>query len=120
MPEFQLVLSDPKTRRSVDFDVKDPQSQALLGLRIGEVIDGSLIGVKGTIKITGGSDRSGIPMRPDMHGGGKRYVLLSGPPCFKPRRKGERRRKLVRGDMVTPMIYQVNAVLIDGELPEGK
>ena len=118
MPEFQLVLSDPKTRRAVKLEIKDPQSQALLGLKIGDVIDGSLIGVKGKIKITGGSDRSGIPMRPDVHGGVKKYVLLSGPPGFRPKRKGERRRKLVRGNVITPDIYQVNAVLIEGELPE--
>lgn len=120
MPDFQLVLSDPRTRRAVKLEVKDPKSRALLGLRIGDVIDGSLIGIKGKIRITGGSDRSGTPMRPGVYGGVKKYVLLSGPPGFRPRRKGERRRKLVRGDTITPDIYQINAVLVEGGLPEVK
>ncbi len=119
MPEFQLVLSDPRTGRSAKIALKDPQSSILIGLRIGDVVDGSSIGIKGKFRITGGSDRSGTPMRPDVHGGVKKYVLLSGPPGFRPRRKGERRRKLVRGDTITPDIYQVNAVLVEGELPSG-
>ncbi len=117
MPEFQLVLSDPRTGKAVKLDLKDPQSSVLLGLKIGDVVDGSAIGIKGKFRITGGSDRSGTPMRPDVHGGVKKYVLLSGPPGFRPRREGERRRKLVRGDTITPDIYQVNAVLVEGELP---
>lgn len=117
MPEFQLVLSDPRTGKAVKLDLKDPQSSVLLGLKIGDVVDGSVIGIKGKFRITGGSDRSGTPMRPDVHGGVKKYVLLSGPPGFRPRRKGERRRKLVRGNTITPDIYQVNAVLVEGELP---
>ncbi|BBE41755.1 MAG TPA: 30S ribosomal protein S6e [Nitrososphaeria archaeon] len=117
MPEFQLVLSDPRSGRSVKLDLKDPQSSVLLGLKVGDVVDGSVLGIKGKFKITGGSDKSGTPMRPDVHGGVKKYALLSGPPGFRPRKSGERRRKLVRGDTVTPEIYQVNAALVEGELP---
>jgi len=118
MPEFQLVLSDPKTRRAVKLEIKDPKSSVLLGLKIGDVIDGESLGIKGKIKITGGSDRAGIPMRPDVHGPGKKYVLLSSGPGFRPKKKGERRRKLVRGNVVSEEIYQVNAVLVEGELPQ--
>ena len=118
MPEFQLVLSDPKTRKSVKLELKDPKASALLGLKIGDVIDGGPIGIKGKIKITGGSDKAGTPMRPDVHGTGKKYVLLSGGPGFRPKKKGERRRKLVRGNTISEEIYQVNAVLVEGELPK--
>jgi small subunit ribosomal protein S6e len=118
MPEFQLNLSDPKTRRAVKLKIEDPKSSALLNLRIGDVIDGGLIGIKGKIKITGGSDRAGIPMRPDVHGPGKKYVLLSDGPGFRPRKEGERRRKLVRGNVISEEIYQINAVLVEGELPK--
>jgi small subunit ribosomal protein S6e len=117
MPEFQLVLSDPRTGRSVKLELKDPRSSVLLGLKVGDVVDGSAIGIRGKFKVTGGSDRSGTPMRPDVHGGVKKHALLSGPPGFRPRADGERRRKLVRGDAVTPEIYQVNAALVEGELP---
>ncbi len=118
MPEFQLVLSDPRTRMAVKIEPKDPKASALLGLKIGDVIDGGPIGIKGKIKITGGSDRAGTPMRPDVHGPGKKYVLLSDGPGYRPKKKGERRRKLVRGNTISEEIYQVNAVLVEGELPK--
>jgi small subunit ribosomal protein S6e len=73
----------------------------LSGLRIGEVFDGSLVGFDGLrLKIRGGSDATGFPMHPGVPGSGKRKVLLSGPPGFRPRRKGERRRKTVRGNTI--------------------
>ncbi len=116
MPEFKIVVSDPKTGTAKQIEIKDPQSQALLGLRIGDVIDGSIIGLKGIkLKITGGSDRAGFPMYPSIPGGGKRRILLSNPPGFHPRRKGERRRKTVRGNTITEEIVQINAVIVYDE-----
>lgn len=113
MPEFKLVLSDPESGKSAQLTVSGQQAQMLIGLKIGDVIDGSALGYSGKkIKITGGTDRSGIPMRPDLPGGGKRYVLLASPPGYKPKKKGERKRKLVRGSSITEDIVQVNAVLI--------
>ena len=103
---------------AVKIELKDPKASALLGLKIGDVIDGGPIGIKGKIKITGGSDRAGTPMRPDVHGPGKKYVLLSDGPGYRPKKKGERRRKLVRGNTISEEIYQVNAVLVEGELPK--
>ena len=117
MPTFKLVLSDKGKAKS--YEIKDPESRAFLGLKIGDVLDGKVIGIHGKIKITGGSDKAGIPMRWDVKGGGKKYVLLSSPPCFKPKRKGERRRKMVRGNTITDEIYQINAKLI-GEGDEAK
>lgn len=92
---WQLVLDEAKAR-------------SFIGLKIGDKIDASIIGLKGELLITGGSDSSGFPMRPDIHGGVKVKVLLSGPPGFKPRKKGERRRKTVRGNTITPDIVQIN------------
>ena len=73
----------------------------LAGLEIGDVFDGSLIGYEGLkFKIRGGSDATGFPMHPGVPGSGKKRVLLSGPPGFHPREKGERRRKTVRGRVI--------------------
>ncbi len=73
----------------------------LAGLQIGETFDGSLIGMEGLrFKIRGGSDASGFPMHPGVPGSGKKKVLLSGPPGYRPRRKGERKRKTVRGRVI--------------------
>lgn len=69
------------------------------------------------MKVTGGSDKSGTPMRPDVHGGVKKYVLLSKGIGIKNIGGGHRIRKLVRGNMVTEEIYQLNCALVDGSLP---
>ncbi len=93
--------------------VKDDKARPLIGLRIGDVFDGSIVGLKGVkLRITGGSDYSGFPMRPDIMGGVKKRVLLSGPPGFRPKRKGERRRKMVRGNTITEDIVQINTVIV--------
>jgi len=73
-----------------------------------------MIGLKWkTLKITGGSDSSGFPMKPDVHGGVKKRVLLSkGVALKKVKRKGYRKKKMVRGNVITPDIYQINCVVI--------
>ena len=115
LAQFKLVISDPKGR-TITQDLKDRAAQPLLGSRIGGVVDSSVIGIAGgKIKITGGSDKSGTPMRPDVHGGVKKYVLLS---TGVGNRSEARVRKLVRGNMVTEEIYQLNCSLVEGTLPE--
>jgi small subunit ribosomal protein S6e len=77
LAQFKLVISDTKGK-SVTQELKDRAAQPLLGSKIGDILDSSVIGiVGGKMKITGGSDKSGTPMRPDVHGGVKKYVLLS-------------------------------------------
>jgi len=117
LPQFKLVISDINGK-SITQELKDRTAQPLLGSKIGDIIDSSVIGVSGgRMKITGGSDKSGAPMRPDVHGGVKKYVLLSRGIGMKNTRKGNRIRKLVRGKMVTEEIYQLNCLLVEGVLP---
>ena len=113
LPNFKLIVSDKETGKSSVHELKDPQARALVGLKIGDEIDASVLGIKGKIKITGGSDRAGFPMRSDVMGGVKRYILLTKSVGFEPKMKGERRRKLVRGNTITEDIYQVNAVIVE-------
>jgi small subunit ribosomal protein S6e len=73
---FKLVISDA-TGKSVSQELRDRAAQPLLGSRIGDTLDSTVVGLtEGKIKITGGSDKSGTPMRQDVHGGVKKYVLL--------------------------------------------
>lgn len=110
-----MIVSDKETGKSSVYELKDPQARALVGLKIGDEIDASVLGIQGKIKITGGSDRAGFPMRSDVMGGVKKYVLLSKGVGFKPKNKGERKRKLVRGNTITEDIYQINAVIVKGK-----
>ena len=115
MAQFKLIISDRKGR-TIAQELKDRTAQPLLGTKVGSIIDSSIVGIAGgKLKITGGSDRSGTPMRPDVHGGVKKYVLLS---TGVGNRREDRVRKLVRGNMVTEEIYQLNSMLIEGVLPE--
>jgi small subunit ribosomal protein S6e len=115
LAQFKLIVSDRKGKTNAQ-ELKDRSAQPLLGTKVGSVIDSSIVGVAGgKLKITGGSDRSGTPMRADVHGGVKKYVLLS---TGVGNRREDRVRKLVRGNMVTEEIYQLNSMLIEGVLPE--
>jgi small subunit ribosomal protein S6e len=115
LAQFKLIVSDRKGK-TVAQELKDRSAQPLLGTKVGSIVDSSIVGVAGgKLKITGGSDRSGTPMRADVHGGVKKYVLLS---TGVGNRSEARIRKLVRGNMVTEEIYQLNSMLIEGVLPE--
>ncbi len=115
MAQFKLTISD-KSGKTIAQELKDKSAQPLLGTKVGSILDSSIVGVAGgKLKITGGSDKSGTPMRPDVHGGVKKYVLL---PTGVGNRSEARIRKLVRGNMVTEEIYQLNSLLVEGVLPD--
>jgi len=120
MPEFKLVVSDPKTGKAKQIEVKGTKAQALIGLNIGDIVDGGLIGMPNVkLMITGGSGISGEPMRADLPGGAKRRLLLSGPPGYHPPKKGMRKRKLVRGNTITEDIVQINMKIVYEEGEHG-
>ena len=115
MATFKLVISDPKTGKSETQEVKDEAAQLLVGRRIGETVDGSSVGISSKFVITGGSDRAGFPMRRDVLGGGKNYVLMTAGVGYKTKVEGAKKRRLVRGGTVTEEIYQVNARKVEDE-----
>ncbi len=62
----------------------------LIGKQIGDVISGTVVELPPDyeLKITGGTDRDGFPMRPDLPGTARRRLLLSGGVGFRPKEKG--------------------------------
>ena len=112
LAKFKLIVSDPANGKSSASELEGARAQALIGRSLGETIDGSPLGIaQSKLRITGGCDKNGIPMRADVHGGVKKYIVLSAGPGFKPTRHGERRRKLVRGRTITDETYQINFAL---------
>ena len=112
MVAFKIILSDPETGRSYKIDATGPAAGSLIGKRIGEEIDGGAFGLAGyTIKLTGGTDRTGIPARRDLPGAARRRILLSEGVGFHPVVEGQRRRKSVRGNEIGPDFVQINAVV---------
>ena len=116
---FKFVVNDPETRKSYQVEIEQSKALGLIGKKIGDEFSGDIIGLPGyTLKITGGTDKDGFPMHPRVDGMGRKKVLLTGPPCFHPKRKGERRRKTVRGNTISEDIAQINCKIVKkGEKP---
>jgi small subunit ribosomal protein S6e len=113
MPEFKVVVSNPKDGSSKTIEVKDPQARALIGLKIGDVFDGMIIGLKGVkLKITGGSDRSGFPMLPGIPGSVKKSIILSRGIGMKSK-KYTRKRKTIRGNTISEDTALINTVIVE-------
>ena len=106
MAEFKLVINNPKTGKSyskmINADVLDSK-------KIGEKIQGNPIGLDGyELEITGGSDKAGFPMRYDLNTSVRKRILLSKGPGVNIKKKGIRKRKTIRGAIITSRIAQVN------------
>jgi small subunit ribosomal protein S6e len=100
-------------------ELEESRAAPLVGRRIGETVEGALVDMPAhKLKIVGGSDKDGVPMRPSVHGGVRRNVILSGGVGFNPKKKGERKRKAVRGNVITDEIVQVNTKIV--EKPKSK
>jgi len=111
---FKLNISDKKGK-TITKEVKEKEAGPFLGLTVGAELDAALVGEAGKLKITGGSDKSGVPLREDIHGGARKYILLSKGVGLRDAEKGQRIRKLVRGNTITEEVYQLNC-FFDGEL----
>ena len=115
MTNFKLTVSDVKGK-SITKELKDSDANKLLGLQLGNETDASVVGLQGKLKLTGGSDKSGVPMRNDIHGSARKYILLSKGVGLQAAEIGQRVRKLMRGNTISEEIYQINCKF-DGELP---
>ena len=115
MANLKLTISDIKGK-SVSKELKDSDVNPLLGLQLGSEADASIVGLTGKLKLTGGSDKSGVPMRTDVHGAARKRVLLVKGVGLQDVEYGQRKRKLMRGNIVSEEIYQLNCKF-DGELP---
>jgi small subunit ribosomal protein S6e len=117
MPIF--IVSDPATGKSQRVEIEDAQLRPLVGTRIGMTIDGAIAGMQGyKLKLTGGTDKDGIPMRPDVHGSAKARIVLSGGVGYKPKDKGMQKRKVVRGNTVSQETTFLNFSIV--EAPKSK
>ena len=115
MANFKLTISDIKGK-SISKELKDSDANPFLGLQLGSETDASIAGLTGKLKLTGGSDKSGVPMRTDVHGAARKRVLLVRGVGLHDAEYGQRKRKLMRGNTVSEEIYQLNCKF-DGELP---
>jgi small subunit ribosomal protein S6e len=121
MAKFKIILSDPETGESQITDLEGSRAVPLVGRKLGETIDGAAVGLGGhKLKITGGSDKDGFPMRPDIHGGVKTKIIVSNGVGFHSTHKGARRRKTVRGSVITEDTVQINMKIVEKPKKTGK
>ncbi|TTR84638.1 WD40 repeat-containing protein SMU1 [Bagarius yarrelli] len=65
------------------------------------------------VRISGGNDKQGFPMKQGVLTNGRVRLLLSkGHSCYRPRRTGERKRKSVRGCIVDANLSVLNLVIV--------
>jgi len=82
-------------------------SQEVAGDPLGEEFEGYVF------KISGGNDKQGFPMKQGVLLNKRtRLLMAEGASCYRPRRKGERKRKSVRGCIVGPDLSVVNLVIV--------
>ncbi len=145
---FKAVVNDTKPSsegRSYSMEISGSNYNHFLGKKIGDSVDGmflgegdnSLTGYK--LEITGGSDITGRPMRPDLDGSGVKSVLITAGIGYKGKKyvnknskeyrykyDGLRRRRNLRGNVISQDTRQINlkvvesgkrslAAIIDGE-----
>lgn len=109
MAEFKLVLSDPKIKKAFQMEVKSPDADRFLGLKLGDTVRGEAFNLAGfEFQITGGSDKQGFPMRKDVQGPRRVSALIGSGPGIRSPKKGERKRKSVRGNQISEDIAQIN------------
>ncbi|CAD2098427.1 40S ribosomal protein S6, putative [Plasmodium vinckei petteri] len=84
--------------------------------RIGNVVPGDSIGEEFSgyiFRITGGNDKQGFPMMQGVLTNHRvRLLFKKGMKCYRPRKKGEKKRKSVRGCIVGQDLSALNLALV--------
>jgi small subunit ribosomal protein S6e len=120
MAKFKVIVSEPDSKSKV-VELDGARAVPLIGKKLGETIDSSVVGITGKkLLITGGSDKDGFPMHRSVHGGVRVQVVISKGVGFHPDREGERQRKTLRGNVITEDIVQVNVKALKTEKEKAK
>ena len=145
---FKAVVNDTKPSsegKSYSMEISGANYNHFLGKKIGDSVDGMFVGEGDSaltgykLEITGGSDITGRPMRPDLDGSGVKSVLITAGIGYKVKKyvnknskeyrykyDGLRRRRNLRGNVISQDTRQINlkvvesgkrslAAVIDGE-----
>lgn len=136
---FVAVVNDTNpdnNGRSYNMSVSGNNLSQFLGKKIGDVVDGIFVGegeqtLAGyKLEITGGSDKTGTPMRSDLSGGNRQSILVTESTGFKGhslvhktkggekkrfryKPDGMRKRRYFRGNTITQDTRQINLKVVE-------
>ena len=132
---FKAVINDTKPSakgRSFSVEITGSNFNHFLGKKIGDSVEGmfvvegdnSLNGYK--LQITGGSDKTGRPMRSELEGGNVKSILITAGTGYKGKRyvkknskiyrykyDGLRRRRNLRGNTISTDTRQLNLKVLE-------
>jgi ribosomal protein S6E (S10) len=114
---MKLNIANPPTGAQKFIDVDDERKlRALYDKRISQEVEGEALGEEFagyTFRISGGNDKQGFPMKQGVLTNTRvRLLLTKGLSCYRPRRRGERKRKSVRGCIVGSDLSVLNLVVV--------
>jgi len=76
MVDFRVVVSDSKSGQAYQITASGPAANKFIGKGIGDTVGGDAVGLAGySLKLTGGTDKDGFPMRADLPGPGRKKIL---------------------------------------------
>jgi len=136
---FVAVVNDTdpaNNGRSYNMTVSGNNLSQFLGKKIGDVVDGIFVGegeltLAGyKLEVTGGSDKTGTPMRSDLSGGVRQSILVTESTGFKGhslvlktkggekkrfryKPDGMRKRRYFRGNTITQDTRQINLKVVE-------
>ncbi|XP_017884441.1 40S ribosomal protein S6-like [Ceratina calcarata] len=114
---MKLNVSYPATGCQRLFEISDEHKlRVFYEKRMGAEVEADALGNewKGyVVRISGGNDKQGFPMKQGVLTNGRVRLLLSkGHSCYRPRRDGERKRKSVRGCIVDANLSVLALVIV--------
>merc|ERR1711937_115495 len=114
---MKLNIACPATGCQKVIEVEDEKKLRMFwDKRISQEVDGEVLGPEfnGYIfKITGGNDKQGFPMMQGVLLSTRtRLLLKKGSKCYRPRKAGERKRKSVRGCIVSHDLSVLNLSIV--------
>ncbi|KAF8551188.1 ribosomal protein S6e [Imleria badia] len=122
---MKLNIANPATgqQKTINID-EERRYRIFFDKKIAQEVEADSIGdeFKGyVVRITGGNDKQGFPMKQGVLLPHRvRLLLADGHSCYRIRRTGERKRKSVRGCIVGPDIAVLSLVIVkqgDSEIP---
>jgi len=114
---MKINVAYPATGKQKVIEIADDKKlRAFYDKRISQEVNGEAVGdeFKGYVfKISGGNDKEGFPMKQGVLTSQRvRLLFREGMSCYRPRRDGERKKKSVRGCIVSADLSILNLVVV--------